>query len=343
MHAYCVDHLFMSKIVPYPLCFEPILKEKVWGGRRLNELGKRLPAQGFFGESWEIADLASTSPSGGGGEAARSIIANGPLAGRTLNEAIGQWGEQLLGSVSLTPAGDFPLLVKYLDAREHLSVQVHPSPAYARTHPQAHLKTECWFVLEALPGSVIYKGVKAGVSRSDIEAALRSPQGHAVVELLDTVPAVAGDCHNLPSGTVHALGAGVLVAEVQTASDTTFRVYDWAREYGRVGRALHIEEALACMDFSTATPGVSLDPTKHTQPLINTEYYTIDAILGEQSYLLETSSCQIIMCTQGSASFETDTHEVEHLQRGQVCLVPAATAGVLHISQDGVCLCTVLP
>ncbi len=342
MHTCCVDHVFMSKIAPYPLCFEPILKEKVWGGRRLADLGKPLPAQGFFGESWEIADLASTSPSGGGGQAARSIIFNGPMAGMTLHQALGQWGEGLLGSVRPTPAGAFPLLVKFLDAREHLSVQVHPSPAYARAHPQAHLKTECWFVLDALPGSVIYKGVKAGVSRSDVEAALKSHQGQAVVELLDSVPAVVGDCHNLPSGTVHALGAGVLVAEVQTPSDTTFRVYDWAREYGRVGRQLHIEEALACMDFSTAAPGVSLDPSRRTQQLVNTEYYTIHAIVGNQSYPLDASICQIIMCTQGSATVESENNKAEHLQRGGVCLVPAAIAGALHISQDGVCLCTVL-
>ncbi|MFG0260002.1 MAG: type I phosphomannose isomerase catalytic subunit, partial [Phycisphaerales bacterium JB041] len=241
---------------PYVLTFEPILKAKVWGGRRLERLGKPLPAGVDVGESWEIADLASTSAGGGGGDAARSVISNGPLAGRTLHEAMDLWGERLLGRAARSAAGGFPLLVKFLDAREHLSVQVHPSPEYARAHPDAHLKTECWYVVDAEPGSVIYKGVRPGVTRTDFERALRAGQGGGVVELLDAVPALVGDCHNLPSGTLHALGAGVLVAEVQTPSDTTFRVYDWAAEFGRAGRELHVEQALACIDFSPAAAGV---------------------------------------------------------------------------------------
>ncbi len=206
---------------PYVLTFEPILKEKVWGGRRLGGLGKALPAGAMVGESWEVADLASTSEGGGGGGAARSVIREGALAGRTLHDAMRLWSPWLMAD------GGFPLLVKFLDAREHLSVQVHPSPEYARAHPDAHLKTECWYVMEAVPGSVIYKGVKPGVTRERFEAALRAGRGEGVVELLDAVPAIVGECHNLPSGTVHALGAGVLVAEVQTPSDTTFRVYYW--------------------------------------------------------------------------------------------------------------------
>jgi hypothetical protein len=129
--------------------FEPILLEKVWGGRRLERYGKKLPPGKLIGESWEVADLPATSESGAGGGPARSVIANGALAGRTLHDALELWGEGLLGPKPPWPGGAYPLLVKFLDARENLSVQVHPSPAYAAAHPGAHLKTECWYVLQA--------------------------------------------------------------------------------------------------------------------------------------------------------------------------------------------------
>ena len=155
----------------------------------------------------------------------------------------------LFRSSKLTPAGGFPLLVKYLDAREHLSVQVHPSPDYAKSHEGAHLKTESWLILDADEGAMLYKGLKPGTSGADLQRAIESG---TVPDLLIAEPAVVGQCHTLPSGTVHALGAGVLVAEVQTPSDTTFRVYDWAKEYGRDGRELHIDQALECADLGPA-------------------------------------------------------------------------------------------
>jgi mannose-6-phosphate isomerase len=156
-------------ITPYPLLFKPILLDKVWGGRRLSQFGKQLPDGKQIGESWELADLAATSASGAGGGSAQSVIANGPLAGKTLHDAIGTWRRDLLGEVSLSKDGGFPLLVKFLDARDNLSVQVHPSPAYAAANEGANLKTECWYILAAEPvdgkPAVIYKGIKPGVTR----------------------------------------------------------------------------------------------------------------------------------------------------------------------------------
>jgi len=261
---------------PYPLLFEPILKEKVWGGRRLERWGKALPPGVRIGESWELADLAATSAGGGGGGAAHSRIANGPLAGATIRDAIERWGERLLGDVELTRSRGFPLLVKYLDAREHLSVQVHPSPAYAADHPDAHLKAESWYVLDAEPGSVIYKGLRPGVTLHDIERALTTTEhGSGVVELLQTHEARVGDLHNLPSGTVHALGAGVLVAEVQTPSDTTFRVYDWAKEYARAARDLHVEQALASLLIETPPPSARLPEQTPLATLVRSPHFEI--------------------------------------------------------------------
>ena len=237
---------------PYPLTFDPILKSKVWGGRRLERLGKSLPPGEMVGESWELADLSSTSADGGGGGAARSVIASGEMRGLTIADAVTAAGHNLMGSLRKTgdggsagSVGGFPLLVKFLDARENLSVQVHPSPAYAAAHggEGVALKTETWYVVDAEPGAVIYKGINQGVTRERFERDLRA--GADITGHLISVPVKPGDVHHLPSGTCHALGAGVMVAEVQTPSDTTFRVFDW----GRTGRPLHVEPALSCMHF----------------------------------------------------------------------------------------------
>ncbi len=270
----------------YPLKFEPIYKEKVWGGRTLEKLGRSLPTGQKIGESWELADLAATSASGGGGGAERSRVRNGPLAGKTLREVIDIYGPRLLGRLPVNDAGEFPLLVKFLDASENLSVQVHPSPEYARSHPEAHLKSEAWYVVDCVPGSVIYKGVKPGTTPEDFRRAIES---NHVEELMIAVPVKPGDCHYLPSGTCHALGAGILVAEVQTPSDTTFRVYDW----GRTGRELHVEQALACIDFSGGGPANARRHEKRSHiagmftavsHLVSCEFFRIEKVRMTEGY-----------------------------------------------------------
>ncbi len=309
-----------------PMLLGAILKEKVWGGQRLTGFGKPVPAGAHIGESWELADLDSTDPGGGGGDAAHSRITSGPLTGKTIRDAMSTLGSALMGSAKPTPAGAFPLLVKFLDAREHLSVQVHPSPAYAAAHRDANLKTECWYILDAEPGSVIYKGVKPGVTRADFERALRQGQGEGVVELLETHEARVGDMHNLPSGTVHALGAGVLVAEVQTPSDTTYRVYDWAAEYGRAGRTLHIDQALECIDFNPAPAATrAQDGTPRTR-LVTTEFFTVDLVRLEPHAPAEITrvgagapSCVIALDHEAILNATAVT-------RGQTALIPAARA-----------------
>lgn len=229
-------------VAPYPLLFRPVLLPKVWGGRALEALGKRLPDPGArYGESWEVADLDATSASGAGGGAVRSVVDNGPLAGMTIREALATFDPPPHGRAP----EPFPLLIKFLDAAENLSVQVHPSEAVVRAAaaagtPGVHLKTESWYVLSAAPGARLYIGLREGATREALAAAVRSGEAARVVALLREAPAVAGECHTLPSGVVHALGAGVVVAEVQTPSDTTYRLFDW----GRAGREAHVEDAL---------------------------------------------------------------------------------------------------
>src|SRR4051812_1616971 len=234
----------------YPLKFKPRFVEKMWGGRKIETvLGKRLPPDKPIGESWELYDfppgVVDESP-----DWLSSEIANGPLAGRTLHWLAGEFGRDLLGNVSPGPPhGQFPILIKYLDAREDLSVQVHPDCDYASRYPEACVKNEAWYVLQSDPGARILKGVRKGTSRDDFWRAIKSG---TVEQSVNTVRVKPGASYYLPSGTVHALGAGTPVAEVQTPSDTTFRVHDFNRVDPSTGkpRTLHLEQALECIDFS---------------------------------------------------------------------------------------------
>ena len=306
-----------------PLRFDSLLFAKVWGGRGLAKLGKALPAAGGIGESWELADLPQTSAGGAGGGEARSRIATGAHSGRTLGELIGTSGETrhgLLGSAQPSEDGGFPLLIKYLDASENLSVQVHPSPRYASEHPECKLKTECWYILDAAPGAVIYKGLKPGAHARLAQAIANG----SIVNDLIAVPAITGECHNLPSGTLHALGAGVLVAEVQTPSDTTFRVYDW----GRTGRELHVAQALECID-AAAPPVTSRMPSGQVETrLVDTEYFTLDELhigAGAKVEAAAHHTCDVLMVVRGGGAL----HDVRskpalpmELKLGQTVLVP---------------------
>lgn len=196
----------------------------------------------MIGESWEVADL---DPSATSVEDPVSRVASGLHAGRTLQELIAADRDGLLGDAPDLD-GRFPLLVKLLDAREHLSVQVHPPPDYVADHPEVSHKTESWVVLDADPGVDLMLGVASGVTMSGLASAVGTP---ALVPMLRRVPAVPGEVYHLPAGTIHALPAGVMVAEVQTPSDTTFRVYDWVDKYGRTPRALHLREALRSIEL----------------------------------------------------------------------------------------------
>jgi len=220
----------------YPLVFQPIFKQRIWGGRNLERLfGKELPPGEKIGESWELADLESDE----------SLVALGPAAGTGLGGLVRQWGRDLLGSADLFE-GRFPLLIKFLDAEQTLSVQVHPDEQAARTLGAAvRPKHEAWFVVDARPDAAIYCGLKPGVTKEDLAKAARDG---TVGEMLNRFEAKAGDCFYLPAGTVHALGAGLVVAEVQTPSDVTYRLFDWNRIDPGTGkpRELHLAPAVEC-------------------------------------------------------------------------------------------------
>ena len=233
----------------YPLKFKPRFVEKMWGGRKIETvLGKPLPPGKPIGESWELYDF----PPGvvdNSEDWISAEIANGPLTGRTLHWVVGEFGKSLTGDVALAGQGPFPILIKFLAAKEDLSVQVHPPKEYADAHPDAHLKSEAWYIVQNDPGSRILKGLRPGVTRELFQQSVDRGESD---QLIQSIPIKPGQCHYLPSGTVHALGAGILAAEVQTPSDTTFRVFDFNRVDPSTGkqRTLHVPQAMACIDFT---------------------------------------------------------------------------------------------
>ena len=231
----------------YPLSFQPVFKDYIWGGRNLETiLGRELPA-GNIAESWEIA----AHPNG------QTKVKNGPLAGCTLDQVRQRWGERLLGSsVNST---SFPLLIKLLDANRWLSVQVHPDDAYAMKNAGELGKTELWIILHAEPGAEIIYGLKSGVDR---QALSQATEDGAAESQLHRLPIQTGDAVYVPAGTVHALGPGALVAEIQQNSDTTYRLYDWDRTDAEgQARPLHVRQALDVVDWRMVEPTVAPPPT----------------------------------------------------------------------------------
>ena len=308
----------------YPLIFEPIFKKKIWGGQKLRTaLDKPLPEGQTIGESWEIADL----------EDDQSRVANGSARGKTLGELVRAWGEQLVGGAPLFE-GRFPLLIKYLDAGETLSVQVHPDEAMARRlGGRVRVKHEAWYVIDAADDGFIYRGLRPGVDSKALEKAI---EGQTVESVLNRIQARKGHCYYLPSGTIHALGAGVLVAEVQTPSDITYRVYDWNRVDPSTGspRELHLDEALQCVSYDTGP--IAGEHPEHTASvwttvsrLVRCESFAIDRVTMVEGVEQEIPSGEfliwMVLRGRGTILFNGDDQRVP-FSRGDTILVPAALA-----------------
>jgi len=265
----------------YPLKFHPIFKERVWGGRKLEELfEKKLPPNAPIGESWEITHR----PEG------VSVIANGSLAGKNLHWLMEHHSQELLGPAR-SQDGRFPLLIKILDAREKLSLQVHP-PARLAAQLGGEPKTEMWYIAHAQAGAELYVGLRRGVSRAEFERRIRDG---TVADCFHRVEVKAGDVMFLPSGRVHAIGAGVVIFEIQQNSDTTYRVFDWNR-VGLDGkpRELHVAQSLQCIDFDDFEPALTVgrlekcaDATCQCRALVNDPLFAVDHLRFTQCESLD--------------------------------------------------------
>jgi mannose-6-phosphate isomerase len=329
----------------YPLLFEPVLKDFVWGGRNLAErLGRDLPP-GPVAESWEIA--AHTEGS--------SVVANGRWAGQPLTAVHAALGLDLIGTANAwaQSRGLFPLLVKLLDAHDKLSVQVHPGDDYAQAHEGNELgKTEMWVVLHAEPGAQVILGVRRGTTAEAFRAAITNG---TLEQHLHTVPIAAGDHVCVPSGTVHAILGGALIAEIQQNSNTTYRVYDWNRAPGGRPRPLHVDKALDVIDFAQAEPSprppqpIEERDGRRRSLLCRNRYFTVERVelAPGASYdgMCDGRTLEIWGALAGEVAIASDAGAFEPVALGAVgfALLPAALGAFRVSAADAaVCLrCTV--
>ena len=300
----------------YPLLLEPTLYVKVWGGRQLAEvMGKKLPTSEPYGESWEIYDT--------------SVVLNGPLAGRTLGDILAEYGPSLVGPRNDKTKG-FPLLVKFLDAAEWLSVQVHPNDAQAAVlEHEPRGKTEAWYVLATAPGAQLVIGVKPGTGRDEMVQAIRETR---LEELLVYADITSGDALYMAAGTIHAIGPGALIYEIQQASDLTYRLYDW----GRVGldgqpRPLHLKKGVQVSNVDSlpeiTRPGDNQDPEVIVVAgeFFTTVLHRVDSDRPGMTTLDTGRDCfHALTCTEGCVEVVAGEVSVA-MQTGQSAVVPAST------------------
>jgi mannose-6-phosphate isomerase len=306
-----------------PLHFEPHLKSMVWGGRQLEAvLGKRLPTAAAYGESWEISDHPSHA----------SVIAKGPLRGQTLRQVMSEHPKGLLGAAARSHT-TFPWLVKLLDAWDWLSVQVHPPEhLVSRLWAGENSKTEAWFVLAASPTSRVYAGLLPGVDEAQLRAALSAG---TVADCLHHFQPRPGDCVFLQAGTVHAVGGGVLMAEVQQTSDATFRLFDWNRvDANGNARKLHLEEAIDCVDWRAGpvhpvraegypVPGSAPVAGASRQELVRCKYFDLDYICDTRPFALGGRGCmQVLVALHGKGSLHGSAFTAD-LAPGDSLVLPA--------------------
>jgi mannose-6-phosphate isomerase len=273
-----------GNMLSQPLVFQPIFMERVWGGRRLESLyGKRLPPGVRIGESWEIVDRPE----------AQSVVDAGPFRGRTLHELWMEHRREIFGDAPDAPR--FPILAKLLDAQENLSLQVHP-PARLAQELGGEPKSELWYIADAAPAAQLFVGLKKGSSRKVFEKAIKQA---TLEKHLHSITVTTGDAIFLPSGRLHALGAGNAIVEIQQNSDTTYRVYDWDRvKKGGAPRTMHIEEALRCIDFDDVEPSL-LEP--EGESLVRQDFFEVEKwSLERPREIGPRGSFAIVVCLSGA-------------------------------------------
>jgi mannose-6-phosphate isomerase len=299
----------------YPLQFDPILKERIWGGEKLNTLLHKPISSKITGESWELSTV----------EGDVSVIANGALKGKSLTAVIDASPDAILGTAVHQRFGkQFPLLFKYLDAREDLSIQVHPNDALAKKRHNSFGKTEMWYVLQADTDARIIVGFK---EKSNAAAYLESLKNKSLLSLLDTIPVQEGDVFFLETGTVHAIGAGLVIAEIQQTSDITYRLYDFDRVDAQGNtRELHVDLALEAINYDVVESHKKYDTVlNQSNAVVDCPYFTTNFIPldGEISVVNSGKSFTVYMCVEGTFELEYDTVTYAY-QKGDTILIPAA-------------------
>jgi mannose-6-phosphate isomerase len=310
----------------YPLIFDPALYARPWGGTQLGQrLGKELTSDQPIGESWEIFW--------------KNQVANGEYRGRTLGDLIKAYPEAITGDAEANE--EFPLLVKFLDSQDWLSVQVHPDDALAaQLEGQPRGKTECWYVIEAMPGAKIAYGLASAMTATTLREAIMLDRAK---EVMQYVTVQAGDVIFVPAGTLHALGPGLLIYELQQTSDTTYRVYDWER-MGLDGkpRELHLDKALACTHFEVQpTAKIAYQMTELAEgvevaELVRGQYFALDKVKFSEVYQTDTqaSAAHLVSAISGHVEWRSKSGSPQVFPQGTTALIPAGI-GEYTLMPDG--------
>ena len=299
----------------YPLQFEPILKERIWGGEKLKTVLHKPITSNITGESWELSTV----------EGDVSIVANGDSKGKLLTEIINTFPDQILGTAVHARFGkQFPLLFKYLDARENLSIQVHPNDALAKKRHNSFGKTEMWYIMQADDDARIIVGFKEDSNASEY---LENLENKTLLSILDDVKVQSGDVFFLETGTVHAIGAGLLVAEIQQTSDITYRLYDFDRvDPNGNTRELHVDLALDAINYNKVETKKEYSKNiNESNGIVDCPYFTTNFIPldGEISVSKSGKTFTVYMCTEGTFELEYNNSKIQY-NKGDTVLIPAA-------------------
>lgn len=298
----------------YPIQFKPILKERIWGGTKLHDFFNKDSKEPFIGESWELSNVPNDV----------SVVKNGFLKGKDLNEIIALYPEALLGQDVIANYGlDFPLLFKFLDAKEDLSIQVHPNDALAKERHNSFGKTEMWYVIQADDTARLIVGFKKDSSKEEYVLNLEQK---TLLNILEEFPVQKGDVFFLETGTVHAIGAGTMIAEIQQTSDITYRLYDWDRvDANGIGRELHTDLALEAINFK-ATPSKIKYTTAINDSInvVSCPYFTTSILTVQSKYnwIKKKNAFTVFMCVEGKVELDC-ANEKTTIAKGETLLLPA--------------------
>lgn len=305
----------------YILKFQPILKPVIWGGDEICRFKQLTSCEGSIGESWEISGVKGNV----------SVVSNGELAGATLNELLKKYREELVGKSVYDRFGDvFPLLIKFIDARDSLSIQVHPDDKLAKERHGSFGKSEMWYVVNASEEAFLYSGFREEITPEEYVKSLEDDSFTGYLQRFEVKP---GDVFYLPAGRVHAIGAGCFIAEIQQTSDITYRIYDYNRKDANGNpRELHTELAKEAIDYKVY-PDCKLDyhpGEREVQSLVSCPYFTTNVInggAGESLYRKQGESFVIYICLEGSGTATDPNGKSTRFRQGETLLVPAEMAG----------------
>ncbi len=298
----------------YPLQFQPILKKRIWGGTKLKDYLNKPISSEFTGESWEISTIKNDV----------SVVSNGSLKGKSLNELVNEFPEALLGKKVYQQFGkQFPLLFKYLDAHEDLSIQVHPNDKLAKARHHSYGKTEMWYVMQADENAKLILGFK---EQSSPKQYIESIESKSLLSILDSKKVKKGDAFFLETGTVHAIGAGIVIAEIQQTSDITYRIYDFDRvDANGKSRELHVDLALDAINYNVVDAEKEYKKeTNNSNEIVNCHYFTTNFIPldGNTKITKNGQSFTVYMCVEGKFELKFN-NEIYSYTIGDTVLIPA--------------------